>query len=45
MIWRNSGSLAAAVKAVAAAFFLFLTGQAAIGQALSVLPVNVDSLS
>jgi len=41
MIWRNSVSLAAAIKTVAAAFSLLLTGPAAMGQALSVLPVNV----
>jgi len=41
MIWRNSDSLTAAVKVPAAVFFLFLSGPALLGQALSVLPVNI----
>ncbi len=41
MVWRNSGSFAAAIKLVAVVFLLFLTGPGAIGQALSVLPVNI----
>lgn len=41
MVWLNSGSFTAAIKMVAVVFLLLLTSPGAIGQALSVLPVNV----